>query len=212
MIYLIGGPPRCGKTTLARALSKKLDISYIPADYLMSVISPYIPQEEIKERLPRWYARMKTEKSNDRLYSEYSLDEIVAFYTKEAETYWPGIKNFILYALHDNHDFIIEGAQLRPDLVRSLMNEENAHSFRTAFLYKSGEKIVEGLKANTEQKDWTKNDTSEETYDKIAQMIELFGEQVKAQCTKHNLSAYDVSDNFHMQIEQIANDLKWISG
>lgn len=109
MIYLIGGPPRCGKTTLSRKLSEQLGISCIPADYLMSVMSPYIPKEDVKERLPRWYARVKTEKSNDRLYAEYKPQEIVDFYLTEAGTYWPGINNFIQYALHDNQDFIIEG-------------------------------------------------------------------------------------------------------
>ncbi len=75
----------------------------------MSVMSPYIPKEDVKERLPRWYARVKTEKSNDRLYAEYKPQEIVDFYLTEAGTYWPGINNFIQYALHDNQDFIIEG-------------------------------------------------------------------------------------------------------
>ena len=136
MIYLIGGPPRCGKTTLARELSKRLVIPYVPADYLTSAISPYIPQEDVKERLPRWYARIKTEKSNDRLYAEYTPQEIVSFYLVEAETYWPGIKNFILYALHEGQNFIVEGVQFRPDLVQALLHAEGEDNFNAIFLYK----------------------------------------------------------------------------
>ena len=204
MIYLIGGPPRCGKTTLARALSRKLRIPHVPADYLMSVISPYIPGEQMAERLPRWYARVKTGKSNDRLYSEYSASEIVGFYVEEAATYWPGIRNFILYALSDSQDFIIEGAQLRPDLVHALLADEGADRFRAAFLYKSGPDIAEGLKASQDPNDWAKRGTAEETYPKIAQMISVFGERVTAMCEEYHLALYDTSADFTSRIEELA--------
>ncbi len=38
MIYLIGGPPRCGKTTLAKEMSKKLEIPWISSDALEVVV------------------------------------------------------------------------------------------------------------------------------------------------------------------------------
>lgn len=34
MIYLIGGPPKCGKTTLAKQLAKKLGIQWVATDTL----------------------------------------------------------------------------------------------------------------------------------------------------------------------------------
>ncbi|MEI6478016.1 MAG: hypothetical protein WCO52_03450 [bacterium] len=207
MIYLIGGPPRCGKTTLARALSKRLHIPYVPADYLMSVISPYIPHEEMAERLPRWHARVQTDKSNDRMYAEYSPEQILGFYNKEAETYWPGIKNFILYALHDDQDFIIEGGQLRPDLVHSFVESEGVERFRTVFLYKSGDSIADELKEGNDPNDWAKRDTSEETYHRIAEMIRVFSAQVVAECDTHGLRAYDTSGDFQMHIERLTEEL-----
>jgi tRNA uridine 5-carbamoylmethylation protein Kti12 len=45
MLYLFGGPPRCGKTTLSVALAKKLQIPYFSIDHITSVISPYIATE-----------------------------------------------------------------------------------------------------------------------------------------------------------------------
>ncbi|MEI6478158.1 MAG: hypothetical protein WCO52_04185 [bacterium] len=202
MIYLIGGPPRCGKTTLARELSRRLAIPYVPADYLMSVITPYIPREDMKERLPHWYARVKTEKSNDRLYAEYTPQEIVDGYLVEAESYWPGIKNFIVYALHDEQDFIIEGAQLRPDLVRALLAAEGEERFKALFLCKSGEDIVSGLKASQVPGDWAQRDTSDETYPKIAQMIETYSAMIREGCLRCGLPTLDTSDDFPRLIEE----------
>jgi len=42
MIYLIGGAPRCGKTKVAKQLSKKLGIPWISADSLEGVVAAYV--------------------------------------------------------------------------------------------------------------------------------------------------------------------------
>lgn len=208
MIYLIGGPPRCGKSTLAQALSTRLHIPYVPADYLMSVISPYIPKGDAKERLPRWYARVKTEKSNDLMYATYTPEEIVSFYLREAETYWPGIRNFILYALSDEQDFIVEGAQLRPDLVQALLQEYGATAFTTAFLYKLGcEPIASGLRASTGLNDWAQRNTGEATYAKIARMVHLFSTTIQAECERYCLPSYDTTHDFDRKISRLADKL-----
>jgi len=41
-LHLIGGAPRCGKTTLARRLAQALGCSHVPADYLGSAFANYI--------------------------------------------------------------------------------------------------------------------------------------------------------------------------
>ncbi|OGF22453.1 hypothetical protein A2Y83_04145 [Candidatus Falkowbacteria bacterium RBG_13_39_14] len=46
MIYLIGGPPRCGKTTLAKEMSKKLRIPWVSTDALEVVTRAYVDKEK----------------------------------------------------------------------------------------------------------------------------------------------------------------------
>lgn len=41
MIYLVGGPPRCGKTTAARRLAERLCCSRLPVDYLTTALMGY---------------------------------------------------------------------------------------------------------------------------------------------------------------------------
>ena len=55
MIYLIGGPPKCGKTTLAKKMAKKLHIQWIAADTLQVVARKYIARYVTKEEMDNFH-------------------------------------------------------------------------------------------------------------------------------------------------------------
>src|SRR6476620_10599326 len=71
MLYLIGGAPRCGKTTVARQLAKTRCCSRVPADYLGTAFTNYIPATELQERYPAWQTATVDER-----YERYSSAEI----------------------------------------------------------------------------------------------------------------------------------------
>src|SRR5687767_6523633 len=125
MIYLIGGPPRGGKTILAEELAKRISVPYFTLDHVTSVIAPYIPEQEYVTRLPLRVARQETNYSNDVFYAKYSTERIVDFYLCQAETFWPGVENFIKYAIQDEHDLILEGWQILPHLLHAVITPEN---------------------------------------------------------------------------------------
>ena len=72
MIYLIGGPPRVGKTILAEALAKKRSFPYFTLDHVTSVITPYISKVKYHAELPLRMARQETNYNNDIFYAKYS--------------------------------------------------------------------------------------------------------------------------------------------
>lgn len=45
MIYLIGGPPKCGKSTDARRLAHHTGAAWLPLDSVESVIYHYLPPD-----------------------------------------------------------------------------------------------------------------------------------------------------------------------
>ena len=114
MLYLIGGPPRCGKTALSTALARKLQIPYFSIDHITSVIPPYISPERQDESFPLRALRQQLDNDNDRFFQTYSPEEIVTVYQKQAATCWPGIRSFIKYAIEDEHSLILEGWQILP--------------------------------------------------------------------------------------------------
>ena len=73
MIYLIGGPPKCGKTTLAKKLSKYLGIQWVASDTLQVVAREYVSKYASKQEMDKLYPHNAQKgKTNDETYSETS--------------------------------------------------------------------------------------------------------------------------------------------
>jgi len=205
MIYLIGGPPRVGKSTLARLLAKEKAIPWISADDIAAVITPYIPEHEHRSKLPLRCVRQETNCSNDVLFTRYTTEQIVGFYRQQAETLWPGFKNFIEYALADNHDFIVEGWQLLPHLVQSVATPQREETIKVCFLYRQNvADILQSLKSSVAKNDWVINNTKQEaTFLEIAKMISHFGYWFKDDATRFNFKVVDMNGDFSRKIKTL---------
>jgi 2-phosphoglycerate kinase len=204
MIYLIGGPPRVGKTTLTEALAKRISFPYFTLDHVTSVIAPYIPEQEYVTRLPLRVARQETNFSNDVFYAKYTPEEVVDFYLCQAETYWPGVENFIRYAIEDDHDLILEGWQILPHLLQAVVTPENEDKLKVIFLYKNNlENIVSGLKVSIARNDWViKNTKDESTFLAIAKMMNHFGGYIEKQAKEYNFRSVNTDFNFEERIKE----------
>ena len=53
-------------------------------------------------------SKVRSHFSNDAFYARYSTDDVIDMYVRQATTCWPGVRNFITYAVQDDHDFILE--------------------------------------------------------------------------------------------------------
>jgi 2-phosphoglycerate kinase len=203
MIYLIGGPPRGGKTILAEALAKRTSFPYFTLDHVTSVIAPYISDYEYVTRLPLRVARQETNYSNDVFYAKYSAEQIVDFYLCQAGTYWPGVESFIRYAIEDDHDLILEGWQILPHLLHAVITPNQGKS-KTIFLYKLDmENIVSGLKATTARNDWViKNTKDESTFLAIAKMINHFGSYIEKEANEYNFRSVNTDFDFAEKIRE----------
>jgi 2-phosphoglycerate kinase len=209
MLYLIGGPPRCGKTTLSAALAKKLQIPYFSIDHIASVIPPYIPPERQDESFPLRALRQKVNNDNDRFFATYSAEEIVAVYQRQAATVWPGVRNFIDYAIEDEHTLILEGWQLLPRLLAEIPLAERAGNVQIQYLYKTDvQEILSGLKANNPVNDWVLRHTKEDAgFLRIAQMISCFGKTIEKETSELRFKAINMDRDFVMKISDLSDGM-----
>ena len=206
MIYLIGGPPKCGKTTLAKTISKSLAMPWVSTDTLQCVVEPYMDKGDLSKKFPASYQRGK---DNDEKYSKFSSKEIIEAYQQQAKTVYLAIDMFAACELADGNDFIIEGYHVEPELVVAL-NLKYPGKIKSIFLVKTNkEKFVCDIKKRTTPNDWiiarTKN---EETYQKIANMICEYGNFFEKESEKYGFKVLNMDNNFDSQIKEASDYLK----
>ena len=205
MIYLIGGPPKCGKTTLAKKLSKSFGIPWVSTDTLQCVIKPYMNKEDFSKKFPASYYRGK---NNDEKYSKYSLGEIIEAYRRQAKTAYQAIDMLTICEITDGNDFIIEGYHIEPKLVSEL-SLKYPEKVKSIFLVKSDkEKFVRDIKKSTTPNDWIIARTkSKETYQKIANMICEYGNFFEKESKKYGLKVLNMDNGFDKKINSAVSYL-----
>jgi len=156
MIYLIGGPPRCGKTTLAKALSNKLCISWVSCDTLDAVAKVYIPREQWRQRFP--YSTLRREggaRDNDTFYRQHTARKIISVLKREARTTEDAIETVIACEIANGNDMIIEGYHLTPVFVSRMQKKYGKSCIRTVFLVKiDAEQFARDVQKSTTPNDW----------------------------------------------------------
>lgn len=206
MFYLIGGAPRSGKTTIAKELSNKLSIPWISTDTLESVVVKYINSDNIEKLFPKSVLRKLTNNSNDEMYIKYTSNEIVDAYIEQGKSMAQAIETFIACEALYNHDYILEGHHISPDLVLILKDK-----FPIKAVFVGREDIEETLKAitiNPHENDWVTSKTKNtETYTLIANMLTEFSLRVKKSAEENNLQYVSVATNFKDVVEQIVGNI-----
>lgn len=200
MIYLIGGPPKCGKTTLAKAMAKSLGLPWVSTDTLECVIRPYINEDDLLKKFPTLGQRGK---NNDERFSKYSTDEIITAYQRQAKTSYQAIEMFTECEIVYGNDFIIEGYHIEPELAATL-TLKYPNKIKSIFLIKyDEEKFIEDIKKSTTPDDWILARTDDEaTYGKIATMIKVYGDLFEKESKKYGLNVLHMDEDFDAKIKK----------
>jgi 2-phosphoglycerate kinase len=205
-VYLIGGPPKCGKTTLAKTMSKKLGIPWISSDTLENIVSAYTPKKERPVSFPHAYLRGDT---NDELYAAHSAEEIVQGYVQQGKATYDAIEMMAETYITDEDDFIVEGYQVDPEIVHRIFKKFGHEHIKTVFLIKKDElKLVKDFHKSTTPNDWILRKTKQEnTFGKIARMIAVYSDYIQEGSKKYDLPVFEMDSNFTDSIEKAMKHL-----
>ena len=201
-VYLIGGPPKCGKTTLAKIMSKRLSIPWISADTLQNIASVYIHEEEHTKSFPHSTAR--SWKDNDLFYTEYTSDVIVKRYVEQWKITYKAISMMAETYLTDKDDIVLEWYQITPELLNELIKKFGKENIKMIFLTKHDErKFVEDIHKSSTPNDWIIKKTKDEsTFLKIAKMISEYSKYFENEAKKYELTVLKMDEDFESQIEK----------
>ena len=201
MIYLIGGPPRCGKTTLAKALSKRVGASWISTDMLEVISGRYMTKNQWSISHPYSILR-RIHKSNDAFYTSLSSQKIVTLLRKQARATFPAIEMAIACAVADEHDLIIEGYHLEPRLANQVIKKYGKEKIKAIFLIKEDpEKFASDVRKSTTPNDWLLVLTKQEdTFLKVGVMVAALSQRISGEAKKHQLLVCNTDQNFERQM------------
>lgn len=209
MIYLIGGPPRCGKTTLAKALSKRLRIPWISCDTLESISGEYMSQKEWDKTHP--YSRLRRKiHSTDLFYEMYSSKQIMDVLYKQAHPAYPAIAMMALCEIKDGNDYIIEGYHLVPNFVEKLVKKYGTKNIQAVFLGKfDANKFSIDVHRSTTPNDWLLLSVKKNaTFVKVGEMVSLYSKFFEKEAKKYGFSFFNMDEGFEKKVKEAINYFK----
>ncbi|MBD3270366.1 hypothetical protein GF376_02470 [Candidatus Peregrinibacteria bacterium] len=210
MFYLIGGAPRCGKTSLSKAISKKTGCPWISGDTMEGIVRQYVAAGDLDKLFPKNVMRRLTEGSNEKMYNSYSSEEIAKAYLEQGKTSHKAIEAFAASEIVTGHDYVIEGHQVHPDLADALIKKFGRENFRVLFLGKTDlDGLVRGFSLNIANDCWIKNKSaSTDIYPKIAEMIAEYSRFFKFEAKKLGFDYLEIGcENFSEQLDDMAKNL-----
>jgi hypothetical protein len=180
MIYLIGGPSRCGKSTLRKNLLTNHKISGVCVDQILHMLKYGLRNFDLEHKSP---------------------------VQERAEKLKPFIKGLCKY--HPEDDFVIEGVGILPqDIVE--YSESVGGMVSACFLGSIQTTIEEKISAiqnSNPYNHWTRNFTNEEMNVLVRRIIETSMWYSK-ECEKYGLPFIDTSTDFEKRIIYAAQKLK----
>ncbi|MCH7730843.1 AAA family ATPase [Patescibacteria group bacterium] len=202
-IILIGGPPRCGKTTLAQKISKEIGIMWVSTDALDDIAQEYVSGDKKDSLFPKTALRIKSGGGNDEMYEAFSVESIVSAYRKQAETVHKAVESFVACANKEGWDYVIEGYHVTPKLISKLRAKSSVILIST----KAEEVVKRSIESNVKN-DWLRDKTKkQETFSKIATMIELYSTKLKQEAEEFNTNVIDIAGDFQGKLKEAFESL-----
>jgi len=145
MIYLLGGPPRVGKSIIAGEIRRRFAVSVVSTDTLGAVLESVLSPEEAPDLFAFGGKSMAERTMADPA-------QLVEGLIRESRVVWTAVEAFARREHAEGRDALIEGVAVLPELVSRL--EEVPH--RVVFLGNQGERVQENIKsaAARNAQDW----------------------------------------------------------
>ncbi|MCA9758207.1 MAG: AAA family ATPase [Candidatus Eisenbacteria bacterium] len=113
-VYLIGGPPGAGKTTLGTALAIQLGITSLSIDDLNRAVAAVTTPESH----PGLHVMRRT--PSLAYFTESTVDQLIADATLQHEAVWPMVESVIRFHASGGSRIVIDGWYMRPSWVARL--------------------------------------------------------------------------------------------
>lgn len=158
MIYFLGGPPRIGKSIIAKAITRQHGINAVSTDSLGVVLETVLPPEAIPSlfAVSRFNELPEAERTRSLLENPSSR---IDCQIEESTAVWRAVVPFVLREQEEGRDLVTEGVAVLPELVAQLEGVD----YRAVFLGNRGLTQKEDIKrgAIEHEHDWMRHASDE---------------------------------------------------
>jgi 2-phosphoglycerate kinase len=151
MVYLLGGPPRVGKSIVSATIVKRHGISAVSTDSLGAVLENALDARTA----PGLFvcARLDEMALPDRIrLMAENTSQRIEWQVEEARATWMAVPPFIQREKEEGRDVLIEGVAVLPQLVSQLEDPD----CRAVFVGNQGDNVEENIRRSVEENenDW----------------------------------------------------------
>ena len=204
MIYLLGGPPRVGKSTISRTITEKHGINVVSTDSLGAVLENVLnPEAE-----PGLFivSRLNEMTVDDRinLMAKNPIERI-NYQIEENRAVWKAVTPFIQREKEEGRDVMVEGVAILPELVSQLEDV----TCRVVFIGNQGSKHKENIQKSAKENahDWMQN-ASDEYIDAFATFVVEMSSYIEKEARKYNYEYVEMSNSpFNDAVEKVVGSL-----
>jgi 2-phosphoglycerate kinase len=181
MIFLLGGPPRVGKSIISNEIRQKYAVSVVSTDTLGAVLENVLSPETVPDLFVfDKFNKMPMAKRVKLITKEPA--ELVDYVRKESHVVWKAVDVFIRRENDEGRDALIEGVAVLPKLVSQL--DDIPH--RAVFIGNQGENHEENIKkfAEENEHDWMR-DVSDQYIGAFAIFVKRMSAYIEQEARKY---------------------------
>ena len=183
MIFLLGGPPRVGKSIIANEIRKKHAVSVVSTDTLGVVLANVLSPESAPDLFVfDEFHKMHMAERVKRITENPA--KLIDYVKKESHFIWKAVDAFIRRENDEARDVLVEGVAVLPELVSQL--DDIPH--RVVFIGNQGKSHEENIKksADENEHDWIR-DVSDQYISAFAVFVNRMSTCIEQDAKKYGL-------------------------
>jgi 2-phosphoglycerate kinase len=205
MIFLLGGPPRVGKSIIANTIRQRHAVSVVSTDTLGAVLENVLSLETTPDLFifDRLQAMPVAEQVKLVLQDPTTLIDDVR---TESCIVWKAVEAYIRREQDEGRDVLIEGVAVLPDLVSQM----DDLPYRVVFIGNQGENHQENLRKSAEvnEHDWMRG-VSDAYLEAFAIFVNRMSADLKQQVRKYGFKYIEMDNkSFDEVTKEVMNSFE----
>jgi 2-phosphoglycerate kinase len=198
MIFLLGGPPRVGKSIISSEIRQKRAVSVVSTDTLGAVLENVLSPEAAPDlyMFGKFHEMPMAERV--KLITKDPA-ELIDYVKKESYVVWKAVEAFIRRENDEGRDILIEGVAILPELMSQI--EDIPH--RVVFIGNQGEHLKENIKKSAEENeyDWMR-DVSDQYIGAFAKFVNRMSSYIEQETKKYGFKYIEMDKELFGEVAE----------